>query len=242
MNIVICGANSDISQAFTREILGREPVQRLVLTTSDPTSCERLIQHFRARYQVEVECVYIDVRDEATFQNLPAMDVDLFFSATGYLGLDSKSGLFDDANTRQIVSINYAGLIMLIQQVAERMMKRNSGHIMVLSSVAGERGRQSNFIYGSAKAALTAYLSGLRNFLFPHRVHVTTVIPGFMKTKMTSHLTLNPSLTAAPEEVGRALYIAFKKKKNVVYVKWMWRYIMMIVRNIPESIFKKMKM
>lgn len=242
MNIVICGANSDIAQAFLSEILSRESVQRLVLTTSDPSSCDRLKKHFMARYQMNVECVHVDVQDETTFQNLPEMDIDLFFSATGYLGLDTATGLFDGENTRRITTINYSGLIQFIQRIAQKMVLRKSGHIIVLSSVAGERGRQSNFIYGSAKAALTAYLSGLRNYLYPYQVHVTTVLPGFMKTKMTAHLQLNPMLTAMPREVGKVLYKAFKKKKNVVYVKWQWRYIMMIIRNIPEPIFKKMKL
>jgi short-subunit dehydrogenase len=116
------------------------------------------------------------------------------------------------------------------------------GVIVGISSVAGERGRQSNYIYGSAKAGFTAYLSGLRNRLQKENVHVLTVLPGFVYTKMTENLKLPKPLTAAPEEVGVAVYNGVVKRKNVVYVRWMWRWIMLIIKLVPESMFKKLKL
>ena len=100
----------------------------------------------------------------------------------------------------------------------------------------------SNYIYGSAKAGFTAYLSGLRNRLFHVNVHVVSVLPGFVYTRMTEGLALPKLLTAEPEMVGESVYNAIIKKKNVVYVKWFWRWIMLIIRNIPEFIFKKLKL
>ena len=114
--------------------------------------------------------------------------------------------------------------------------------MIVLSSVAGERGRQSNFIYGSSKAALTAYLSGLRNYLYSRRVHVLTIKPGFMDTKMTEGLPLNPRLTATPKQAADAIYRAYSKNKNTAYVLPVWGVIMTVIRNIPEFIFKKLKL
>ncbi|HTR29705.1 MAG TPA: SDR family NAD(P)-dependent oxidoreductase, partial [Puia sp.] len=113
-----------------------------------------------------------------------------------------------------------------------------------ISSVAGERGRQSNYFYGSAKAGFTAYLSGLRNRLFHKGVHVLTVQPGFVNTKMTENMPLpGPALlVASPELVADVVYKAVIKKKNVVYVKWFWRWIMLLVKSIPESLFKKLKL
>lgn len=125
---------------------------------------------------------------------------------------------------------------------AQKFESRRSGTIIGLSSVAGERGRQSNFIYGSAKAAFTAYLSGLRNYLFEKKVHVMTVKPGFMATKMTEGLPLNPKLTATPKQAATCIFKAYKNKKNVTYVLPVWGVIMMIIRNIPEFIFKKLKL
>ena len=121
-------------------------------------------------------------------------------------------------------------------------VQRGQGTIVGISSVAGNRGRQSNYIYGSAKAALTAYLSGLRNKMYHHKVHVLTVLPGFVNTKMTEHLKLPKPLTAQPEEVANAVYDGVKKKKNIIYVKWFWRSIMTIITSIPEPMFKKKKL
>ena len=122
------------------------------------------------------------------------------------------------------------------------MESKRSGNIIALSSVAGDRGRQSNFIYGSAKAGLTAYLSGLRNYLYDKKVHVMTVKPGFMDTKMTEGLPLNPKLTASPKQAAESIYKAYKSQKNVAYVLPIWSIIMLIIKNIPEFIFKKLKL
>ena len=125
---------------------------------------------------------------------------------------------------------------------AQKFEAKRSGTIIGLSSVAGERGRQSNFIYGSAKAGFTAYLSGLRNYLYDKKVNVLSVIPGFMATKMTEGMPLNPKLTASPKQAANCIYKAYKNKKNVVYVLSIWWVIMMIIRNIPEFIFKRLKL
>ncbi len=112
------------------------------------------------------------------------------------------------------------------------MLLEKKGVIAGISSVAGERGRQSNYIYGSAKAGFTAYLSGLRNRMFPENVHVVSVQPGFVYTRMTQkNLPLPPLLTAQPEQVANTVYKAVASKKNVVYVKWFWRWIMLIIRS-----------
>jgi len=109
-----------------------------------------------------------------------------------------------------------------------------------ISSVAGDRGRKSNYIYGSAKAALTAYLSGLRNRLYDAQVQVLTVKPGFVATKMTENMDLPEKLTAQPEEVAEDIYRAQQKGKNVLYTKWIWGWVMMVIKMIPEWKFKGM--
>jgi short-subunit dehydrogenase len=114
--------------------------------------------------------------------------------------------------------------------------------IVGIASVAGERGRQSNYLYGSAKAGFRAYLSGLRNRMHRESVHVVTVQPGFVYTKMTENLNLPKMLTATPDEVAETVYSAVYKRKNVVYVKWFWRWIMVVIKSIPESVFKKLKL
>ena len=138
--------------------------------------------------------------------------------------------------------VNYVGAVSILNIIAAKYVEAGKGVIVGISSVAGERGRQSNFFYGSAKAGFTAYLSGLRNRLFPKNVHVLTVKPGFVATKMTENMVTPKPVTATPDEVANAIYTAVEKKKNVIYVKWMWRWIMLIIRSIPESMFKKLKL
>ena len=109
-----------------------------------------------------------------------------------------------------------------------------------ISSVAGERGRAKNYVYGSSKAGFTAFLSGMRNRLAKKGVHVVTVLPGFVETKMTSSLNLPMLLTVTPERVAKRIFHAFKNKKNIIYVKSIWMIIMIIIKLIPEKIFKKL--
>ncbi|MFK7924061.1 MAG: SDR family NAD(P)-dependent oxidoreductase, partial [Bacteroidia bacterium] len=118
--------------------------------------------------------------------------------------------------------------------------QRGSGKIIGISSVAGDRGRASNYLYGSAKAGLTAYLSGLRNRLASKGVHVMTVKPGFVRTAMTENMDLPPVITGEPSKVAKDIIRSVRRGRNVIYTLWMWRYIMLIIRTIPERIFKKL--
>lgn len=137
---------------------------------------------------------------------------------------------------------NYNGCCHILSIVANEMQERGSGSIIGISSVAGDRGRASNYFYGSAKAGFSAFLSGLRNRMAFHGVHVLTVKPGFVYTKMTEGMDLPGMLTAKPEDVAKDIFKAWRRKKSVLYTKWFWRYIMWIIRNIPEWKFKKMKL
>ena len=166
---------------------------------------------------------------------------DVAVCVFGLLGENEKA-VDDWDQASQIIHTNYTGAVSILNIIARDFAARKEGVIVGISSVAGERGRQSNFLYGSAKAGFTAYLSGLRNSLYHKGVHVVTVQPGFVYTKMTENLSLPKMLTARPEEVAEAVFNAVKKKKNVVFVKWFWKYIMLIIRNVPEVMFKKMKL
>ena len=160
-------------------------------------------------------------------------------SAVGYLGDQARAQSdFDEART--IMDTNYTGVVSLFNIIANDFEHRRSGFMIGISSVAGDRGRKSNYFYGSAKAALTAYLSGLRNRLHDAQVHVLTVKPGFVATKMTEGMDLPEKLTAQPEEVAKDIYKAQQKNKNVLYTKWIWRWVMLVIRTIPEWKFKGM--
>jgi len=242
--MIVLGSTSDISQAFIEKVLTEEKNKypKIYLVTSNEEETYRLARHLKVKYNQDSEIIPFDLVKDTDYSVFDSVDSDLLFCAVGFLGKNSENGLYDLDNTHRIIEINYAKLVPLINYFAEKFEAKRSGTIIGLSSVAGMRGRQSNFIYGSSKAGFLVYLDGLRNYLYHKGVHVITVIPGFMDTKMTAGMPLPKPLTASPQQAAAAIYKAYKKKKNRVFTKEIWRYIMTIIVHIPEGIFKKMKM
>lgn len=241
--MIILGSNSEVAQAFVEKVLhAGGKFSTVFLFTSNRETTEKFAKHIEVKFLQQSEIFDLDLMKEINYADFDHLNSDLLFCATGYLGESTEEGLHNARNTEKIIDINFAKLIPVLNFFAGKMERQRSGTMIVLSSVAGDRGRQSNFIYGSAKAGLTAYLSGLRNYLFSRKVHVMTVKPGFMATKMTEGLPLNPKLTALPREAADHIYRAYRQKKNVAYVLPVWWLIMVIIRNIPEFIFKKLKL
>lgn len=241
--MIVLGSTSEVAQAFVEKALQEsEKYERIYLFTSNKEATERFAKHIDVKFLQQSEIIELDLTKDINYFDFDHVNSNVLFCATGYLGESTEDGLYDNKNTERIIDINYSKLIPVINYFAQKFESKRSGTIIGLSSVAGDRGRQSNFIYGSAKAAFTAYLSGLRNYLFEKKVHVLTVKPGFMATKMTEGLPLNPKLTATPKQAAECIYSAFKKQKNVAYVLPIWGVIMLIIRNIPEFIFKKLKL
>ena len=209
--MIILGSNSEISQAFIEKALeANEKYSTIYLFTSNKETTEKFAKHLDVKFLQQTEVIELDLRAEIDYTKFDYISSDLLFCATGYLGEGTEEGLYDQKNTELIIDINYAKLVPVLTFFAKKMERQRAGTMIVLSSVAGERGRQSNFIYGSAKAGLTAYLSGLRNYMFERKVHVLTIKPGFMDTKMTEGLPLNPNLTATPKQAAEAIYKAYK--------------------------------
>lgn len=241
--MIVLGSNSEVAQAFVEKtLLEGEKFETIYLFTSNKETTEKFAKHLEVKFLQHSEVVELDLLKESNFSKFDYIDSNVLFCATGYLGEGTDEGLYDDKNTEKIIDVNYAKLVPIINFFAQKMERKRAGTIIGLSSVAGDRGRQSNFIYGSAKAAFTAYLSGLRNYMFDKKVHVLTVKPGFMATKMTEGLPLNPKLTASPKQAADCIYKAYTNKKNVAYVLPIWWLIMTIIKNIPEFVFKKMKL
>ena len=241
--MIVLGSNSEVAQAFVEKILSEgQRFEKIYLLTSNKENTKKFPIQIDVKYVQKSEIIDFDLLKDNDYHRLNHIDSDLLFCASGYLGMNTADGLYNDINTTKIIDINYAKLVPLMNYFAQKFEAKRSGTIIGLSSVAGERGRQSNFIYGSAKAGFTAYLSGLRNYLYDKKVNVLSVIPGFMATKMTEGMPLNPKLTASPKQAANCIYKAYKNKKNVVYVLPIWWVIMMIIRNIPEFIFKRLKL
>ena len=158
-----------------------------------------------------------DGEAERFFDALPALPHTVVM-VVGLLGDQPRSEADLDA-ARAVMATNYTGPACYLLAAARRMAIRGSGCIVGISSVAGDRGRQSNYVYGSAKAGFTAFLAGLRNRLFRQGVTVVTVKPGFVATAMTAGMKLPPLLTAQPDEVGQAIFAAVTKGKDTIYVR-----------------------
>ena len=168
--------------------------------------------------------------------------LELFISMPGYVG-DSSEGKTAWPKTEElgrIMDTNYRALVPLLNQVGEYMEKKGRGMIIGVSSIAGERCRKKHYLYGSAKAAFTAYLSGLRARLYPKGVHVMTVLPGLVNTKMLEGKKYPPFLSMSPQRAAKSIYKGIRKKRNVLYVHWFWRWIILAIRLLPESCFKRL--
>ena len=174
-------------------------------------------------------------------QSSQFIGLDALFCSVGYLG-DQKKAEQDIRECDLIMQANFNGLLPMLTATAQYFKQQRSGSIMVVSSVAGERGRCSNYCYGSSKAAMTAFLSGMRCSLLPYNVHVMTIKPGYVATRMVAHKKLPPYITASTQRVAKDIVKGFKRRSSVVYIMWLWRYIMAVVRLIPEFIFKRLNM
>lgn len=241
-NLLVLGATSDIGITTAMEF-AREGFA-VTLAGLDLPFLERAAADIAIRQNVEAKAVFFDATNypsHAAFYQAIEPKPDVCLCVFGYLG-DQATAERDWDESVRIIEINYKAAISILNVVAADFIARKSGTIIGVSSVAGDRGRQSNFIYGSAKAGFTAYLSGLRNKLFHHGGHVITVKPGFVDTRMTEHLELPASLTAQPDQVGAAIYTAYEKKRDIIYVLPAWRFIMLVITTIPEFIFKRIRL
>jgi decaprenylphospho-beta-D-erythro-pentofuranosid-2-ulose 2-reductase len=238
-SVLILGAASGMARAIARSFAAEgHPIQ---LAARDVERLETDRDDLVTRYGVEVTLLEFDALDldgHADFvAALPALP-QVAVCAVGAMGTQEENAQ-DPVIGAAVMRANFEGPASILAHLANAMEARGSGTLVGISSVAGERGRASNYVYGSAKAGFTAFLSGLRNRLAKKGVHVVTVLPGFVATAMTEGMDLPARLTAEPEEVGAAVVKAVQKGRDVIYVRPIWRIVMAVIRNIPEPIFKK---
>lgn len=241
-HVLILGATSDIAQALAHKFAahGFHPI----LAGRNSARLTEVATDIEIRHQVAATVVEFDALDysgHAAFYAALPVRPEVAITVFGYLG-DQQKAQADFCEAERIINANYTGAVSILETIAADFEQRRSGTIIGISSVAGERGRQSNYIYGSAKAALSTYLSGLRNRLAKAGVHVLTVKPGFVRTKMTADLSLPGPVTAQPEQVAADVFKAYQKGADEVYSLWLWRYVMWLIRNIPEPIFKRLNL
>ncbi len=239
--VLILGARSDIGRAAARRFAAEGHPIQLAARNAQGLEAERANLEIRHRVPVTLhEFDALAIESHAAFvEGLPALP-EIAVSVVGLMGRQDESER-DGAAAARVIRSNYEGPASVLAELANRFEARGRGTLVGVSSVAGDRGRASNYVYGSAKAGFTAFLSGLRNRLARTGVHVVTVLPGFVATQMTEGMDLPPRLTAQPEEVAEAILAAVARGRDVVYVRPVWRLVMMVIRGLPERVFKRTK-
>ena len=242
--VLVVGATSAIAAETARVYAARGA--RLYLTGRHPDRLAAVAADLRVRGAAAVETAELDATDHGRCAEV----IDAAWAAFG--GLDVAliaHGVLPDqarcqANAAEALhsfDVNFGSAVALLTPLANRFETAGRGCIAVISSVAGDRGRQSNYVYGAAKGGLDRFLQGLRNRLHRTGVGVVTLKPGFVDTPMTAGLARNP-LFASPQRVGRAIHRAIEARRNVVYLPWFWRPIMCLITSMPEAVFKRLRL
>lgn len=249
---IILGATSGIARALSDRLA--EHGHDLVLAARNREELDRTAADLRLRHQRTIETVDFDALAFDSHDEVFKQCVEL--TGESLRGVVLCHGVLidqDDAyqhpeQARKMIDVNFTSAVTLLDRFARHFesVKGPAGSkpmITAIGSVAGDRGRQSNFIYGSTKAGLDVYLDGLRHRLSSKKIPVVNIKPGFVDTAMT-HGKVDPKspMVASPQRVAKDIHKAMKKGKPVVYTPWFWGGIMAIVRNIPRSIFHKTKM
>jgi len=242
--ILIIGATSAIAEATARRFAARG--DELFLLARDASRLPAIADDLKVRGAARVLTAVLDVQtmgDPAdmigrVLAEWPRIDIVLIAHGT----LSDQTCCQDSvARLRQEFETNALSVMALLTPLANHMQSQGSGTLAVISSVAGDRGRQSNYVYGAAKAAVSAFLSGLRQRLTPHGVNVLTIKPGFVDTPMTRDFKKSP-LWAQPSAIAEGIERAIGRRRGVVYLPWFWGPIMLVIRHIPEFVFRRLKL
>jgi len=238
--VLILGGNSDVGKSLAKDF--GKMGSNLILTSRKNGQLDSFKSDLEIRYEIDCDVELFDVLDfkshRSFYKNLKT-NPNIVITCIGYLDVQLKSQN-DFQESLMSIQSNFTGLVSVLNIISNDFEKRGEGVIIGLSSVAGDRGRGSNYIYGSSKSAFTNYLSGLRNRLYNSGVSVITIKPGFIKTKMTSHLNLPNNLTASPNKISKDIIYSIKKRRNITYTKWFWKWIMLLIKLIPEALFKRL--
>ena len=243
-HVIIFGATSAIAQAVAKNLVRAHIGFTLVGRDSDRLNCIASDLQTRGAQSVVTFTADLGIAKDLT-DVLPQIwpserTVELVLVAQGILPDESKCVDEPEYLFKQF-NINACGVMTVAQAMADKLVKQGSGSLAVISSVAGDRGRQSNYNYGSAKAAVNIFVEGLRHRHWFSPIHILTVKPGFVDTPMTAHLS-GGLLFASPEKVAKDILAAVRRKKSVAYVPGFWRFIMMLVRSIPNFLFYRTKL
>ena len=243
---LILGSKSVIAQALATRLA--EAGSDLVLAARQSHELQPFANDLNLRTGRRVDLLEFDLlslqgdRSLADEVQSKFGDFELVILAIGYLGKHEQAIRSDLDELERIMETNFTGAARVLGALANYLESRGTaGGIIGISSVAGDRGRQSNYLYGAAKGGLAIFLQGLRNRLASTAVHVMTVKPGFVDTPMTENLD-GLFLVASPERVALDILRAYAKKRDILYTPWFWRYMMLAIKCLPEKVFKRLKL
>jgi short-subunit dehydrogenase len=242
LRVLIIGATSAIASETARAYA--EGGARLFLTGRNAAKLTSVADDLRVRGAAEVHTAVLDVAQiphqaqviDSAISALGGLDVALIAHGT----LPVQSACEEEVGeTVTALHVNFTATLALLTVLANYFEAQRRGSIAVITSVAGDRGRRSNYVYGAAKGGVERFLQGLRNRLHASGVTVLTVKPGFVDTPMTAALKKSP-LFASARRVGRGIHRAIERRQDVVYIPWFWRPVMMVIRGLPERLFKRL--
>ncbi len=242
--VLIIGATSAIAAETARFFAAAG--DDLFLVGRNPQKTAAVTNDLQVRGANRVEYRLQDLADTAQHANLLAAAIewlgglDIVLIAHGTLGNQKACQAGYDLTEKELTT-NFLSVVSLLTPLANHFEQQQRGAIAVISSVAGDRGRQSNYVYGAAKAGVSAFLQGLRNRLAKSGVAVITIKPGFVDTPMTAGIEKG-RLFVGPEVVAKGIYQAIETGQDVVYLPWFWGGIMTVIKHIPESIFKRLSL
>ena len=219
--------------------------ERLLLVARDPVKLAAMADDLKARGAAEVLVAESDLADaDGATERLAAFldrlgGVDIVLLAYGVLG-DQADAQADAGHLRGMLDTNFTSAAIWSELIAGHLERAGSGTLAVIASVAGDRGRRSNYVYGAAKAGLSVYLEGLAHRFAGTPVSVLCVKPGFVDTPMTAHIAKGGPLWATPDKVAADIDRAIARRRTVIYTPWFWRVIMLIIRLLPRPIFNRL--
>ena len=237
-NLLILGGNSDIAKACAK--LYATKGFSITLASRNTVA----LKSFCEQNKIEAEVLLFDALAYTThqsFYNLLPIKPQIVICAFGYL-VENNESINNFNEAEKVIDTNFKGAVSILNIISKDFKQRKNGTIIGISSVAADRGRASNLIYGAAKSGFDAYLSGLRNLMSPFGINVITVKPGFVATKMIANHPTPAILTATADETAKKIHSAYTNKRNIVYSNLKWRLIMLVIQSIPERIFKKLKL
>ena len=241
-SVLVFGGTSEIALATIKE-MPRHRLRRVLLAGRPSESLDAAVAELRDLNITGVEAIEFDAKNTESHGAIidgvfDGSDIDVVILAFGLLG-DQMTAEEDPSHAAEVATVNYTGSVSAGLHVARRLKNQGHGALVVLSSVAGDRARRSNYVYGSTKAGLDAFAQGLDAALAGTGAHVLIVRPGFVRTRMTSHLPEAP-MTTNPEDVAKIIVAALKKGKSTVYAPGPLRFVMAGLKTLPKSVFRKL--